>query len=37
MNGNNIGAEIRQKGMEALLKEPADVDADIFIKNGIRA
>lgn len=29
-------AEIRQKGMEALLKELGDVDAEIFIKNLIR-
>ncbi|MEX0662526.1 MAG: hypothetical protein WEA58_07405 [Balneolaceae bacterium] len=29
-------AEIRQKGMEALLKELGDVEAEIFIKNLIR-
>jgi len=29
-------AEIRQKGMEALLKELGDVDAEIFIKSLIR-
>lgn len=29
-------SEIRQKGMEALLKELGDVDAEIFIKNLIR-
>lgn len=29
-------AEIRQKGMEALLKEQGDMDAEIFIKNLIR-
>lgn len=29
-------AEIRQKGMEVLLKELGDVEAEIFIKNLIR-
>lgn len=29
-------AEIRLKGMEVLLKELGDVDAEIFIKNLIR-
>lgn len=29
-------AEIRQKGMEVLLKELGDIDAEIFIKNLIR-
>lgn len=29
-------AEIRQKGMEALLKELGDIEAEIFIKNLIR-
>lgn len=29
-------AEIRQKGMEALLKELGDVDAETFIKSLIR-
>lgn len=29
-------AEIRQKGMEVLLKELGDVEAEIFIRNLIR-
>ncbi|MEX1014888.1 MAG: hypothetical protein WDZ80_07060 [Candidatus Paceibacterota bacterium] len=29
-------AEIRQKGMEVLLKELGDLEAEIFIKNLIR-
>lgn len=29
-------AEIRQKGIEVLLKELGDIDAEIFIKNLIR-